>query len=162
MSIWWLKRVGHHRFLSLAAIFWHGALLISGLVLPASYGFQHAQNQPCQTLTVLCLSFTVFHLLDDSSGFVFTFHFLMSESLPYSPPPSGLETGPVLVDKGSLQIGTQEPSRWSGCQWSLLCPGCAATAAAFWAGADRWPGEGTAAACDVSQSGTKTQALGRS
>lgn len=50
------------------------------------YRYQHAQNKPCQTFTSLRLSFTVFHLLDDSSSFVFTFHFLMSESLPYNPP----------------------------------------------------------------------------
>lgn len=86
MSIWWLKRGGHHRFLSFSTIFWYGALLISVLVLSATYRYQHAQNTPCQTSAVLCLSFTVFHLPDDSSGFVFTLHFLMSEGLPYSPP----------------------------------------------------------------------------
>lgn len=119
MSIWWLKRVGHHRFLSLAAIFWHGALLISGLVLPASYGFQHAQNQPCQTLTVLCLSFTVFHLLDDSSGFVFTFHFLMSESLPYSPPPLGSWNRPSV---GGQRVSSDRNPRTLTVIWLPVIP----------------------------------------
>lgn len=79
-------------------------------------------------------------------------------------------TAPLLRSWNRPSVGGQRVSsnrnprtkQWSGCHWSLLCPGCAATAAAFWAGADRWPGERTAADCDVSQSGTKTQALGRS
>lgn len=50
------------------------------------YSCQHAQNKHCHTFTELRLSFTVFHLLDDSLGFVFTLYFLMSESLPYSSP----------------------------------------------------------------------------
>ena len=86
MTNWWLKCVEHHRFLSLTTIFWYGVLLIWGLVLPAARRYQHAQTKLCQTSTAPCLSFTVFHLLDDSSSFVFTLHFLMSESLPYSAP----------------------------------------------------------------------------
>lgn len=55
-------------------MFWYGVLLTS---VPG-------QNKPSQTSTLFCLSFTVFYLLNDSSDFVFTFHFLMNESLPYS------------------------------------------------------------------------------
>lgn len=69
------------RFLSFTTTFWYRALLMSVLVLPGTYRCQHVQ-----TSTFLCLSFTVFHPLGDSWGFVFTFHFLMSEILPYSPP----------------------------------------------------------------------------
>lgn len=56
------------------------------LIRRAACSSSHIQISTRQTSTVFRLSFTVFHRLDDSSGFVFTLHFLMSESLPYSPP----------------------------------------------------------------------------
>lgn len=84
MSIWWLKRV------ELKWNFYHTTQCFDMEGCWFQWFIQaHAdinRRKHCHTYTVLCLSFTVFRLLDDSSGFVCTLHFLTSESLPYIPP----------------------------------------------------------------------------
>lgn len=70
------------------ALFGQGVLLISVIVHSTDINMHQINISTLPWFFVLdTLSvITVFHLLDDSSGFVFAIHFLMSESLPYSPP----------------------------------------------------------------------------
>lgn len=110
MSMRWLEWQNIIDFLSfhrsvLTECCWFGGLFL----LPHPHINTHWIHS-AKTSSLLCLSFTVFHLPDDSSDFVFTLLSLMSDRLPYSPPSGVLKQAQIRRTKSLFRLQPKKSS----------------------------------------------------